>query len=123
MNNLKHTVRVIITLSLAIIIGGVIVELSGKDAIYAYTILFTTAFGSKLALANTLLAATPLIFTGLAAVVAFRAGVFNVGVEGSLFIGAFAAAWVGFTLIELPAVAIIPLSFVAGGLAGGLWGA
>ena len=123
MNNLKHTVRVIITLSLAIIIGGVIVELSGKDAIYAYTILFTTAFGSKLALANTLLAATPLIFTGLAAVVAFRAGVFNVGVEGSLFIGAFAAAWGGFTLIELPAVAIITLSFVAGGLAGGLWGA
>ncbi|RLC95291.1 MAG: ABC transporter permease, partial [Chloroflexi bacterium] len=65
--------------------------------------------------------ATPLIFTGLATAVAFRAGVFNVGVEGSLYMGAFAAAWVGFTFTELPGWLLVPLAFILAGIVGGLW--
>ena len=123
MEKIENIVRVIFTLALALIIGGAIVQLSGKDALNAYQVLFNSAFGNQVAMANTLLAATPLIFTGLATVVAFRAGVFNVGVEGSLYIGAFAAAWVGFTFTGLSGWALIPLIFIGGGLAGGLWGA
>lgn len=121
MDKLQNLLRVVFTLSLALVVGGVIVQLSGKNAIDAYIVLFDSAFGSQLVLANTLLAATPLILTGLATVVSFRAGVFNVGVEGSLYIGAFAAAWVGFTLTQLPGSLLIPLVFLAGGLAGGVW--
>jgi simple sugar transport system permease protein len=122
MDKVENVLRVILTLALALIIGGVIVQLSGKDALNAYQVLFNSGFGSRVAIAKTLLAATPLIFTGLATVVAFRAGIFNVGVEGSLYIGAFAAAWAGFTFTGLPGILLIPLLFIAGGVAGGLWG-
>jgi len=95
--------------------------LSGKNVLMAYKILFLAAFGSSSAIADTLLAATPLIFTGLATAVAFRAGVFNVGVEGSLYLGAFAGAWVGFTLKALPGPLIIALALLAASLVGGFW--
>jgi general nucleoside transport system permease protein len=120
-DQLVNILRILVMLFLALLVGGVIVELSGGDALNAYQILFNSAFGNQRAIANTLLAATPLIFTGLATLVAFRAGIFNIGVEGSLYLGAFAAAWVGFTFTGLPALILIPLAFAVGGVAGGLW--
>ena len=117
----QDALQVVITLGVALLMGAIVMELSGKDALQAYQALFNSAFGSKTALANTLLAATPLIFTSLGAAIAFRAGVFNVGVEGSLYVGAFAAAWVAFTFITLPAMALIPLCILAAAFVGGLW--
>ncbi len=114
--------RRVLTVLLALVMGGVIMYLSGKDAIGAYQVLFNSAFGNQRAIANTLLTATPLIFTGLATLIAFRSGIFNVGVEGSLYVGAFTAAWVGFTFVDLPGVVLVTLAFAAGGLVGGLWG-
>ena len=104
------------------LVGGIIVWLSGKDPIFAYSELLKAGLGSDRAIANSLLAATPLIFTGLATLIAFRAGIFNIGVEGSLYVGAFAAAWVGFTFVDLPGILIIPLAFLVAGVIGGLWG-
>ncbi|MCB9460691.1 MAG: ABC transporter permease [Anaerolineaceae bacterium] len=123
MKQLQEVARILVTLALALIIGGIIMQLSGKDALNAYQVLWNSAVGTDRAIADTLLKATPLIFTGLATMVAFKAGIFNVGVEGSLYMGAFAAAWVGFTFIDLPGLALITLAFLVGGLAGGLWGA
>lgn len=117
----SQTLQVILTLIVALMMGALVMKLSGKDAVEAYKALFTSALGSKTAVANTLLAATPLIFAGLGAAVAFRAGVFNVGVEGSIYMGAFAAAWVGFTFLELPGFLLIVLCFLAAAIAGGLW--
>ncbi|MCC7449702.1 MAG: ABC transporter permease [Anaerolineae bacterium] len=119
---LRTFAQVVIMLALALVVGAVIMLLSGKDPLNAYRVLLESAFGSGRAIANTLLAATPLIFTGMATVVAFRAGIFNVGVEGSLYFGAFAAAWVGFTFTDLPGIVLIPLAFVVAGIVGGLWG-
>jgi simple sugar transport system permease protein len=119
---LGSIVRTVVTVLLALLVGGLIMQVSGRDAIQAYEVLFNSAFGGERAIANTLLAATPLIFTGLATLIAFRAGIFNIGVEGSLYVGAFAAAWVGFTFIDLPGVVLIPLAFAVGALVGGLWG-
>ena len=110
-----------LTVAIALIMGAVVMSLSGKNALEAYKVLFTSALGSKTAIANTLLASTPLIFAGLGAAIAFRAGVFNVGVEGSIYIGAFTAAWVGFTFVNLPGFIIIPLALVAAIITGGLW--
>ena len=123
MPQVQGALRVIATLILALLTGAFIMWISGEDPITAYDVLIDSAFGNQRAIANTLLASTPLIFTGLATMVAFRAGIFNVGVEGSLYVGAFMAAWVGFTFTGLDAILIIPAAFIAAGLVGGLWGA
>ena len=66
----------------------------------------------------TLFLATPLIFTGLAVAVAFRAGLLNIGAEGQLYVAAFATAWAGIVLGRLPAVVLIPLCMAAAIVAG-----
>ena len=113
--------RTLSTLSIALFMGALVMWVSGKDPLQAYWALLQTSLGSRTAIANSLLAATPILFTAMAAVVAFRAGVFNVGAEGSLYLGGFAAAWMGFTFTDLPTWLIIPLSFLTAGLVGGLW--
>lgn len=121
MKQVQTSLQVLGTLLLALAAGALIVWISGKDPINAYQVLFNSAVGTQIAVANTLLAATPLIFTGLATMLAFRAGIFNVGVEGSLYVGAFAAAWIGFTFTDLPQLVIIPLALGFAGLVGALW--
>jgi simple sugar transport system permease protein len=64
---------------------------------------------------------TPYIFAGLACALGFRAGLFNIGVEGQLFIGAAASCWVGFGIKGLPAYVHMPLAFLAGALGGAFW--
>ena len=113
--------QVCLTLLVALIMGAIVMELSGKDSLGAYQVLFESALGSKTAIANTLLAATPLIFSGLGGAIAFRAGVFNVGVEGAIYVGAFGAAWVGFTFLGLPGAVLIPLGFLMAAVVGGIW--
>lgn len=69
-----------------------------------------------------LVAATPYIFAGLSVAFGFRAGVFNIGAEGQLFLGAIFAAFVGYSFSGLPAYIHIPLAFLAGAIGGGIWG-
>ena len=115
------TLQVLLTLLVALVMGALVMEFSGKDSLEAYQVLLQSALGSKTAIANTLLAATPLIFSGLGAAIAFRAGVFNVGVEGAIYVGAFAAAWVGFTFLELPGAVLIFLCVLLAAVVGGIW--
>jgi simple sugar transport system permease protein len=70
---------------------------------------------------ESLVSATPYIFAGLAVAVGFRCGLFNIGVEGQLFIGAIFAVWVGYTFKGLPAIIHVPLALAAGALGGALW--
>lgn len=105
----------------ALVIGGVVLAVTGRDAMQTYAMIVQQAFGGRTELANTLVSTTPILLTGLAAGLAFQAGVFNVGVEGSLYIGAFGAAWVGFTFVHLPAILLVPFAISLGGLAGALW--
>ena len=71
---------------------------------------------------ESLVQSTPYIFAGLACALGFRAGLFNIGVEGPLFIGAAAATFVGYSLTGLPPYIHMPLAFLAGALGGALWG-
>lgn len=71
---------------------------------------------------ESLVTATPYIFTGLAVAVGFRSGLFNIGVEGQLYIGAAAATFVGFAVKGLPGYIHMPLAMLAGAVGGGLWG-
>jgi simple sugar transport system permease protein len=71
---------------------------------------------------ESLVQATPYIFAGLAVALAFRSGLFNIGVEGQLFIGAAFATYVGYAVTGLPAIIHVPLAFLAGALGGAIWG-
>jgi len=120
-NQFLEILKILVTLLVGLLMGAIVMQLSGKDWFQAYSALFSSALGNRVAIANCLLAATPLIFTGLGSAIAFRTGIFNVGVEGALYLGAFAAAWVGFTFITLPGWVLIPLCFLVAAVVGGVW--
>ena len=71
---------------------------------------------------ESLVVTTPYLFTGLAIAMGFRAGVFNIGAEGQLYMGSIMAGWAGWTFKGLPPIVHIPLAMGVGILAGGLWG-
>jgi len=114
----------------ALVIGAIIIWLSAPTdrgtrtevVLRAYRGLFLGAFGSRGAIANTLVEATPYILAGLGVALAFKCGLFNIGAEGQLFIGALASAAVGFGVTGLPALIHLPLALLAGAVAGALWG-
>src|SRR5829696_3050764 len=85
----------LIAILISFAIGAVIRLATGNNPATAFVSLLRGAFGSPLAVGRTLLNATPLIFTGLAVAVAFRAGLFNIGGEGQFYIGAITAAVAG----------------------------
>jgi general nucleoside transport system permease protein len=107
----------------AFVVGGIMVLIVGDNPIQTYALLLGSALSWPDGIGYTLFYATPLIFTGLAVLVAFRCGLLNIGAEGQLYVAAFATAWVGITLGSLPAWALLPLCFLAAMLAGAVWGA
>jgi general nucleoside transport system permease protein len=78
-----------------LLVSAVLVAWAGAPVGRAYALLLEGGFGSRFALTETLTRATPLILTGLAAAVAFRARLYNIGAEGQLYAGAIAAVAVG----------------------------
>lgn len=71
---------------------------------------------------ESLVQSTPYIFGGLAVALGFRAGLFNIGVEGQIFIGAATGVWAGYAIVGLPTIIHIPLAMLFGALGGALWG-
>ncbi|MEK6221536.1 MAG: ABC transporter permease [Chloroflexota bacterium] len=71
---------------------------------------------------ESLVLSTPYIFAGLGVALGFKSGLFNIGAEGQLFIGAVTSAYVGFSLKGLPSFVHIPLALLAGALGGAIWG-
>lgn len=103
----------------SLLVGGVVLWVSGEDPIGAYAAMLRGAAGTPAAMGRTIQNATPLILTGTAVAFAFRAGLFNIGAEGQLFVGAIAAAWIG-PLVR-PGIAATTLALLVGALAGGLF--
>ncbi|WP_370192765.1 MULTISPECIES: ABC transporter permease [Aurantimonas] len=110
----------ILAVLVALALSGVLIALAGAPVLEAYARIVQGAFGSRLALTETLTRTTPLILTGLAVAVAFRAKVWNIGAEGQLYVGALTAAFLGsqLGLAGLPGIALIPAVMIAGALAG-----
>src|SRR5437879_4504258 len=94
----------VIAVLAAFVVGGVFVLVIGDSPIETYRLLIGSALWWPDGIGYTLFYATPLIFTGLAVAVAFRAGLLNIGAEGQLYVAAFATAWAGLILPELPLV-------------------
>lgn len=120
--SLQRILPQIIAILLAFVVGAVVLQLTGHSPLEAYRAMLMGAFGDMFGLGQTFTQATPIIFTALAFLFAFKCGLFNIGAEGQLLVGGFAAALVGISFHGLPAFIHIPLALLAGALAGGLWG-
>jgi simple sugar transport system permease protein len=107
-----------------LLVTSVLVAWAGAPVGRAYALLLEGGFGSRFAITETLTRATPLILTGLAAAVAFRARLFNIGAEGQLYAGAIAAVAVGGLHggngFEWPPALLFPLMLAAAMTAGAL---
>lgn len=118
-NDLIVSVAAII---LSLVVAAVIMILAGYNPLEAYAAMLDGAFGSANSVANTLAKATPLILVGLACAFANKGGIFNIGGEGQLYMGAFFAAVTGLALDGMPRLVVIGGSLLVGAIAGGLVG-
>lgn len=119
----------LLSLGLALVIGAIVIALSGKDPLAAYRALVEGAVGggtpqqAAYNTSETIINAIPLIFAGISVAVAYRTGLFNIGAEGQLLIGALAAGWFGVQFAGLPGLVLAPATIAVAALAGALYGA
>ena len=110
--------NIALVLGLMAAAGSVLIAQAGAPVGPSWMAMLNGAFGSKLAITETLTRATPLIFTGLACAIAFRSRLWNIGAEGQLYAGALAVAALGSGVIQAPGYVLIPLVMLAAALAG-----
>ena len=110
--------NIALVLGLMAAAGSVLIAQAGAPVGPSWLAMLNGAFGSKLAITETLTRATPLIFTGLACAIAFRSRLWNIGAEGQLYAGALAVAALGSGVIQAPGYVLIPLVMLAAALAG-----
>jgi ABC-type uncharacterized transport system permease subunit len=109
----------------ALILGAIVLKIVGGSPLRAYGFMVKAAFGDIGVISDTLTKATPLILVSLAAVIAFRMRLWNIGAEGQFFVGAFGASAVVLTPLLPPETSpwlMIPAMIIAGMAAGALWG-
>ena len=116
----------VLALATAFLIGAAIIWITSGSlttVFEAYSGLVRGAFVKQRGFSETLVAMVPYVFLALGVSVGFKAGLFNIGVEGQFYIGAISAAWVGQLTQGLPAVIHVPLAVAAGALGGAIWAA
>lgn len=121
-NRLMNIFVPVVSVILGLLVGALVMLISGYDPIEGYIALWNGIFGDTYTMGETVRQITPYILAGLAVAFAFRTGLFNIGVEGQLIVGWFAAAYVGITFDDLPKMIHLPLAIIAAALAGALWG-
>ena len=118
-NRFLYTILAIV---LGILIGSIILLLSGTNPVEAYKVIFLGAFGKPKYISWTIVKAVPLIVTGLSVAFAFNTGLFNIGAEGQYIVGSIGALVVGL-LLDLPPVIHGLVALLVGALCGYIWGA
>src|SRR5512134_2842017 len=112
----------------AVVLGGIIIAVVRGNPLLAYYGLIQGSFGSAKALSETAVWATPYIFAGLAVALAFKGGLFNIGAEGQLALGATFSALIGYALpewlgVDIPTIIHLPLAILVGMAVGAFWAA
>jgi len=115
--------RLLLAALAALLLVSILLELLGADALTALQAIVEGALGAPFSLGQTVMIASILVLTGIAAAVPFTARLFNVGAEGQLYAGAIAATAVGFQFPHLPSAVHVPLLLAAGIAGGALWAA
>jgi len=114
----------ILSVLAALALGAAFLAVTGNNPWDVYTKMIDTAFGSSRSVSETLVSATPLMLTGVAAAIAFKMLVWNIGGEGQLLVGAVFAAGAGIALGDgTPAAVALPVVILAGAVGGALWAA
>ncbi len=108
----------VLSAAIALAFAAIPLLAAGAHPIAAYAEMFRGVFGSVFAFSEVLTRATPLIFTGLAAALAFRAKLWNIGAEGQLYLGAMAAVAIGSGVLDVSGVLLLPLIVLLGAAAG-----
>ncbi|GIV81979.1 MAG: hypothetical protein KatS3mg051_1333 [Anaerolineae bacterium] len=116
-----NVVQAVLSLVLALLVGGVLLVVSGRDPIAAYRSLYHGAFGTTDRFTETLVKATPLLLVAVSVSICFRAQVWNIGAEGQMILGAIFSTWVALNVKGLPPLPHLILAFLAGALGGMLW--
>ena len=121
--NFEEILKSVLSILLSLLVGAIIILSVGENPVVAFRELFKGAFGNRIYFANTISRALPLIFCGLSVALSQRCGIFNIGAEGQLYLGAMATAVVGLYIPHLPhipAVAVLIVVGFLGGMLGGL---
>jgi ABC-type uncharacterized transport system permease subunit len=111
----------LLALTIALVISAGVVALAGANPLLALAALAEGAVGSADGWSELAVRTCPLLLAGLAVAVAFRAGVWNIGAEGQLLIGAVAVAWLGTHLVGAPAWIALPVVLSAAAVGGACW--
>lgn len=118
---LKNIYNILIPVVGALLLGGILIAAIGENPFLTYSVMIQKSLFSLSGILKTLHFAAPLILTGLAIAITFKANIFNMGVEGSAVLGGFFAGVVGFTVKGLPPVAHIILCLITGIVVGMLF--
>jgi ABC-type uncharacterized transport system permease subunit len=111
----------VLSILMALLFGWVFLWFYGINPAETYLRMWQGAFGDSYALSETLVKAIPLMLLGLGLSLAFRMKLWNIGAEGQLYMGAFAASGIALSFSHLPALILLPFMALAGFVAGGLW--
>ncbi|MCL4425193.1 MAG: ABC transporter permease [Firmicutes bacterium] len=111
-----------ISVAMALLFGAIFLLMTGHDPLKVYEIMAEGAFGSKYGLSETVVKSIPLMLTGLGVSIAFKMLLWNIGAEGQLYMGAFAASWVALSFPDASPGFLLSAMFLAGFLGGALWG-
>jgi simple sugar transport system permease protein len=106
----------------AMLVGAGLISIAGVSPVKAYTVLFSEALTNYYGFGNTLTKTAPLLLTSLGVLIALKAGQFNIGGEGQIYMGGLGSALVGLYVHGLPSFILVPLALISGFLLGGLWG-
>jgi general nucleoside transport system permease protein len=122
MRSLETIGRPLVSILAAFVVAGILIAIIHINPFSAFYQFFEGSLGSKNGIAETLVRATPLALAALGVAVAFRAGVWNIGAEGQIFMGALGATLAGLYLPPMPLVLHLPLVLLGGFAGGALWG-
>ncbi len=111
-----------LAIAAALVVGAGLIVLAGKNPVAAYGALFQESLGDYYGFSDTLTKTTPLLLTSLGVLVALKAGQFNIGGEGQIYMGGLGSALVGLYVKGLPLLIHLPLGLLAGFFFGAVWG-
>ncbi|AUN99214.1 ABC transporter permease [Bacteriovorax stolpii] len=122
---MKNFIISILSVVLGLLVGGLVLKLSGISPLEAYQVMWEGAFSQPNYISYIIIRSTPLILTGLSVAFAFRTGLFNIGAEGQFVIGALSATYFGYHFdfspwIQVPLVMMLAtmIASLYGGLSG-----
>ncbi|NCB32127.1 MAG: ABC transporter permease, partial [Clostridia bacterium] len=117
----SHFIVPVLSIVLALLFGWIFLWLYGINPAETYLRMWQGAFGSSYAISEALVKAIPLMLLGLGLSMAFRMKLWNIGAEGQLYMGAFAASGIALFYGDLPSLVLLPVMGLAAFVAGGIW--